>query len=81
MPLEMIEKAKDKGVKLLLPTDTRGRHGVLPPTPRAASVPTGAIPDDMEGMDIGPETTARVLRGRQGRGHRRLERPDGRVRV
>ena len=34
--LQMIQKAKDRGVQLLLPTD--------------------AIPDDMEGLDIGPET-------------------------
>ena len=42
-------------MKLLLPTDTVAAD-VSPPTPKRQVVPTEAIPDDMEGMDIGPET-------------------------
>ena len=54
---EMIEKAKAKGVKLLLPEDTQCAAEFS-----ADSKPvlhdTMEIPDDMMGMDIGPKTIA-----------------------
>ena len=53
--LEMIEKAKKNGVKLLLPTDTVAATEFAADA-ESRVVPTGAIPDDMEGLDIGPET-------------------------
>lgn len=55
--LEMIEKAKAKGVKLLLPTDTAIGDEFKADCNRKI-VPTMAIPDDWMGLDIGPETIA-----------------------
>ena len=54
---EMLKKAEAKGVKILLPIDNRvadhfGEDAV------AEVVPSNAIPDDREGMDIGPKTEA-----------------------
>ena len=53
--LEMIQKAKDKGVKLLLPVDTviadKFAHDA-----DSKVVPAGEIPDGWQGLDIGPET-------------------------
>ena len=54
--LEMIEKAKKNGVKLLLPIDTVAADNFSNDAKRMV-VSTMAIPDDYEGMDIGPETT------------------------
>ena len=54
--LEMIEKAKKNGVKLLLPIDTVAADNFSNDANRMV-VSTMAIPDDYEGMDIGPETT------------------------
>lgn len=53
--LEMIEKAKAKGVKLLLPVDTVIADAFAPD---AASdvVEAGKIPDGWQGLDIGPKT-------------------------
>ncbi len=45
--LDMMKKAEDKGVKLLLPVDNDCNIQV---------VKRGEIPDGWEGMDIGPET-------------------------
>ena len=56
--LEMIEKAKAKGVKLLLPTDCVIADEFSPDA-RAQVVPAGAIPEGWQGMDIGPETVQR----------------------
>ena len=56
--LEMIAKAKANGVELLLPTDTMA-SAEFSATAVGTVVPTAAIPDDMEGMDIGPNTRAR----------------------
>ena len=53
--LEMIEKAKKNGVKLLLPTDTVAADDVSNDAKRQV-VSTMAIPEDWEGMDIGPDT-------------------------
>ena len=52
---QMIAKAQEKGVKLLLPTDTVAATEFAADA-ESRVVPTGAIPDDMEGLDIGPET-------------------------
>ena len=51
----MIAKAQEKGVKLLLPTDTVAATEFAADA-ESLVVPTDAIPDDMEGLDIGPET-------------------------
>ena len=54
--LEMIEKARKNGVKLLLPTDTVAADSFSNDAKRMV-VSTMNIPDDYEGMDIGPDTT------------------------
>ena len=52
---EMVEKAKEKGVKLLLPVD--GLAATEFSADAAAHPVDGVdIPDDMMGMDIGPKT-------------------------
>ena len=56
--LEMIGKAKAKGVKLLLPTDCVIADEFSPDA-RTPVVPAGAIPEGWQGMDIGPETVQR----------------------
>ncbi len=53
--LDMIQKAKEKGVKLLLPTDTVAANAFAPDADSQV-VPTGAIPDGWQGLDIGPDT-------------------------
>ncbi|WP_251318442.1 phosphoglycerate kinase [Flintibacter muris] len=53
--LEMIQKAKDKGVKLLLPVDTVIADAFAPDA-NSKVVKAGEIPDGWEGLDIGPET-------------------------
>ena len=55
----MLKKAQEKGVKILLPVDTVAAKDF--PNPIDAEiettvVDTNAIPDDMEGLDIGPKT-------------------------
>ena len=64
-PRSMMDKAKEKGVKLLLPVDNvcgrqllQRRHAHHRAQPRS-------IPDDFEGMDIGPDTAK--LFSRRGR--------------
>ena len=57
--LDMMKKAEKLGKKLLLPIDTVAADGF--PNPIDAEietmiVPTNAIPDDKEGLDIGPKT-------------------------
>ena len=54
--LEMIEKAKKNGVTLLLPTDTVAADSFSNDAKRMV-VSTMNIPNDYEGMDIGPDTT------------------------
>ncbi len=51
----MIQKAKDKGVKLLLPVDTVIADA-LPPAAHSQAAKSGEIPDGWQGLDIGPET-------------------------
>ncbi len=56
---EMIKKAKDMGKTLLLPVDTVAAKDFPDPIDgpiETTVVPTMSIPDDMEGLDIGPET-------------------------
>ncbi len=52
---EMVQKAKDKGVKLLLPVDTVCGDKFAPDA-NIQVVKAGEIPDGWEGLDIGPET-------------------------
>lgn len=53
--LQMEEKAKEKGVKLLIPIDTVVGDDFNNDC-NFKVVERGEIPDDMEGMDIGPKT-------------------------
>ncbi len=56
---DMMAKAEAKGVKLLLPIDTTICKGFPSPIDAEIEVsycPSNAIPEDMEGLDIGPET-------------------------
>ena len=52
---DMIEKAKTRGVNLLLPVDTVCADNFAPDA-NSQVVKTGEIPDGWEGLDIGPET-------------------------
>ena len=52
---EMMDKAKDKGVKFLLPVDTLCA-AEFSADAKPELVDTMAIPDDRMGMDIGPKT-------------------------
>ena len=52
---EMVKKAADKGVKLLLPVDTVIADRFAPDADTAV-VKAGQIPGGWEGLDIGPET-------------------------
>ena len=52
---DMIAKAKELGVKLLLPVDTVVTKEFAADA-ESSLVPAKAIPDDRMGMDIGPET-------------------------
>jgi len=53
--LEMVQKARDKGVKLLLPVDTVIADKFAPDADSKV-VKNGEIPDGWQGLDIGPET-------------------------
>ncbi|KQS31244.1 phosphoglycerate kinase [Dyadobacter sp. Leaf189] len=55
LTLELVQKAKDKGVNLILPVDTVIANKFANDAERKV-VPAGEIPDDWEGLDIGPET-------------------------
>ncbi|MBR5543090.1 MAG: phosphoglycerate kinase [Oscillospiraceae bacterium] len=52
---EMVKKAEEKGVKLLLPVDTVVAEEFAADA-ESKVVPTAAIPDGWMGLDIGPET-------------------------
>ena len=54
---EMLKKAADKGVKLLLPVDTVIADRFAPDADTKV-VPAGEIPDGWQGLDIGSETVA-----------------------
>ena len=53
--LNMLEKAKEKGVKLLLPVDTVIAYDFSNDA-NSKVVPAGEIPAGWQGLDIGPET-------------------------
>lgn len=53
--LEMINKARDKGVKLMLPVDTVAADGFSEDA-KTQVVDTGKIPAGWQGLDIGPKT-------------------------
>ncbi|MGI6104977.1 MAG: phosphoglycerate kinase [Raoultibacter sp.] len=52
---QMIDKAQKAGVALLLPVDVRAADKFAEDA-HCVEVPVSAIPDDMMGLDIGPET-------------------------
>ena len=52
---DMVKKAAEKGVKLLLPVDTVVANAFAPDA-ESKIVKTGEIPDGWQGLDIGPET-------------------------
>ena len=52
---DMVKKAADKGVKLLLPVDTVIADKFAPDA-ESKVVASGQIPDGWQGLDIGPET-------------------------
>ena len=52
---DMVKKAADKGVKLLLPVDTVIADKFAPDA-ESRVVKAGEIPDGWQGLDIGPET-------------------------
>ena len=55
LALSLMEKAKSKGVKMLLPVDNKvGKE--FDPNTESKIVKYSEIPDDWEGFDIGPET-------------------------
>ncbi len=64
---QMIAKAKEKGVTLLLPTDTLAAKEFSKDA-EPVCVETMAIPSDMMGMDIGPKTRAAFAAAVQGAG-------------
>ena len=52
---ELVAKAEEKGVKMLLPVDNKlGKE--FDPNTESMIVPANGIPDGWEGFDIGPET-------------------------
>ncbi|MEM1327076.1 MAG: phosphoglycerate kinase [Bacteroidota bacterium] len=55
LTLELLEKAKTKGVEVHLPTDTKIADDFSNDA-NAKIVPTKEIPDGWEGLDIGPKT-------------------------
>ena len=62
---EMMDKARAAGCELLLPVDVVVVDRFAPDA-NAKTVPANAIPDDMMGLDIGPETAklyARAIAG------------------
>ncbi len=75
---EMMDKAKEKGVKLLLPVDTLCA-AEFSADAKPELVETMAIPDDRMGMDIGPKTIALYTDAVKDAGTVHLERPHGRL--
>lgn len=55
LAMELMEKAKEKGVKFMLPVDNRIGKDFTPET-ECRIVPSAEIPDGWQGLDIGPET-------------------------
>ena len=82
---EMLAKAEEKGVKLLLPVDTTIAAAVprtpsTPPSTRRSWLPTAISPRTWMGLDIGPKTHGAVYaEAVTDRQDRRLERSHGRL--
>jgi phosphoglycerate kinase len=57
LALQLLEKAKAKGVQVYLPVDNVISDGFSNDANRQ-TVKTGQIPDDWQGLDIGPDTIA-----------------------
>ena len=55
LAMELMEKAKEKGVKFMLPVDNRIGKELTSET-ESKIVPSAEIPDGWQGLDIGPET-------------------------
>lgn len=55
LALDILKKAEQKGVKILLPTDIAAAPEFSPDAVRSV-VPADAIPPELMGLDIGPET-------------------------
>ena len=55
LAMELMEKAKEKGIKFMLPVDNRIGKELTSET-ESKIVPSAEIPDGWEGLDIGPET-------------------------
>ena len=56
LALGLLEKAKEKGVRFLLPVDTKVGLAYAPDT-ESKVVPSTEIPDGWMGLDIGPQTS------------------------
>ena len=56
LAISILEQAKKRGIKLLLPTDVIVANEISA-TANSSAQPISAIPDKMIGVDIGPETT------------------------
>jgi len=60
LALELIEKAKANGVNIVMPVDTVIADKFAPDAERQ-TVPYDQIPDDWQGLDIGPETVKKFV--------------------
>ncbi len=60
LALELIEKAKANGVNIVMPVDTVIADRFAPDAERQ-TVPYDRIPDDWQGLDIGPETVKKFV--------------------
>ncbi len=67
MANELLAKAKSKGVKFLLPTDTVCAKEFANDSEQKV-FPTNAIPEDYMGLDIGPETVKEFSEALKGAG-------------
>ena len=63
----MLDRAERKGVKILLPVDVVAADRFSPDA-AAAVVAADSIPEDMMGLDIGPETSEEYARAIEGAG-------------
>jgi phosphoglycerate kinase len=60
LALQLLEKAKERGVNLLMPVDTVIADGFSNDAQRKV-VPKDQIPDDWQGLDIGPESVKQFV--------------------
>ena len=78
----MLKKAQEKGVKMLLPVDTVITTSFPDPIDAEISVEyvdSDKIPADKMGLDIGPQNAPAVCRRGEGCQDGGVERPHGRV--